>query len=258
MSTTTPIGICIYCGKTGIKLTDEHIVPKGFGNDAGDILHEASCSDCSKITGGFEMIMLRENLQPIRTVLQMKSRHHKPHETISQEVEYADGRAATIDVPFGKYRGMFVFPIFYPPSILENDLSQTNQIVDGFQTLNIGNGSNDNWYRDQGIIEYHAPAFKSNRGQAFARFFLKIAYCAAVKYYGYEKVKLSPVRKLILGSDEHIAVWFGNIRKDYFQTPAEKNALVRYAVDKIDGGRLLVSVQLFPAYDEMPTYHVII
>jgi hypothetical protein len=258
MNTPTPIGICIYCGNIEVKLTDEHIIPKGFGNDAGDILHEASCDNCSKITSGFELTMLRENLQPVRTVLQMKSRHHKPHQTIEQHVKYADGRLSTVNVPYDQYRGMFAMPIFHPPSFLKNDLTQTSQTVDELQTFYIGNSTNDDWYRKQGIVEYHVAAFKSNKDQSFARFFLKISYCAAVKYFGYERVKNSPVRELIIGNNKHIAVWFGNIRKNYFHTPAEKNSLARYAVDQIEGGRLLVSVQLFPLFDDAPTYHTII
>jgi hypothetical protein len=258
MSKATPIGICIYCGKTDVKLTNEHIVPRGFGNTSGDILHKASCDDCAKTTGSFEMTMLRENLQPIRTVLQMTSRHGAPHKTISQDVKYTDGTVSTMDVPYDKYRGVFAMPVFYPPSILANDMTQTHQVIDYMQTIHIGNTANDDWYRKQGIDQYHAPALKSNKNQAYARFFLKIAYCAAVKYHGYDRVKDSPVSDIILGKDKHIAVWFGNIPKNYFQTPSGKSDLVRYAVDEIEGGRLLVSVQIFSALKEAPVYHVII
>ncbi len=42
-----PAGFCIYCGRTDVDLTDEHVVPAALGGDV--VLPLASCDDCQKI-----------------------------------------------------------------------------------------------------------------------------------------------------------------------------------------------------------------
>jgi len=51
-------GICIYCGKAGVRLTDEHIVPLSLGGQ--HVIGEASCHDCAKVTSKFERDVARE------------------------------------------------------------------------------------------------------------------------------------------------------------------------------------------------------
>jgi HNH endonuclease len=41
----TSKGACIYCGTTGVKLTDEHIVPYSLGGS--HVLRDASCLQCA-------------------------------------------------------------------------------------------------------------------------------------------------------------------------------------------------------------------
>lgn len=257
MTQPIPLNICIYCGRTDVELTDEHIIPKGFGNTAGDILHKASCKDCAAITGAFELTMLRENLQPIRTAMRLASRRGTPT-TIPQLVEYTDGRQETIDVPHDKYLGSIGLPIFTPPSVLQLDYARTYLDAVEIQTFNIGKVANVKWYQERGIVQFHNYFFKSNKQQAFARFILKVSYCAAVKYYGYERVKNSPIPLIILNKNPHIAVWLGCLGWDTFPEPPAKNGLIRYAVGEIENNRLLVSLQFFPEIGDSPIYHTVI
>lgn len=257
MTQPIPIGVCIYCGKTDVKLTDEHIVPKGFGNTMGDILYEASCKECAAITSGFELVMLRENLQPIRTTLQLYSRSGKK-DTIPQRVRYHDGHEAEIDVPHDKYLSVIGLPVFEHPFVLQKVFDAGLLTITEMQTFNIGKIQNKTWYELQGIEEFHTYLLKSNKGQAFAKFVMKMSYCAAVKYYGYDRVKGSVVPLIILGKNPNIATWFGNMGgADTFPDPPESNSLVRYAVGEMDG-RLIVSFQFFPIFSDSPIYHTII
>ena len=50
-------GFCIYCGRSDVKLTDEHIVPLSLGGF--HVLLKASCRDCNKITSKFELEVMR-------------------------------------------------------------------------------------------------------------------------------------------------------------------------------------------------------
>lgn len=45
-------GKCIYCRKSDIVLSEEHIIP--YGLNGNQVLLNASCEDCSKITSAFE------------------------------------------------------------------------------------------------------------------------------------------------------------------------------------------------------------
>jgi hypothetical protein len=259
MSTTQFTGVCIYCGKTDVKLTDEHITPYAFGNVIGDILHDASCTSCAAITSSFELTMLRENFLPIRSVLQMPSRSKKAYGSVKQTVKYKDGSTKEIDVPHDKYLGQFALPIFQSPSYFAADFTKRLPVISELQTFNIGNVANKKWYEDQDIEQQLVHHIKSNKGQAYARFIMKIAYCAAVKYEGYEAVKDSPVRDLILGKDDHFGVYFGNLNDNQFTTPPPNNALIRYSVVSLDDSiKKLVAVQFFPFMEESPIYHTVV
>jgi len=52
-------GYCIYCGATGVRLTDEHVVPLALGGV--HILEDASCDTCADITKKFEQDVARSN-----------------------------------------------------------------------------------------------------------------------------------------------------------------------------------------------------
>jgi hypothetical protein len=256
MTQPTPLNICIYCGRTKVELTDEHIIPKGFGNIHGDILHKASCKDCAVITSAFELTMLRENLQPIRTVLQLAARSGKKM-TIRQKVRYYDGHESIIDVPYDKYVGIVGLPVFESPHALRRVFDAGLLTVTELQTFNIGRAQNKDWYELHGIEECHSFVFKSNKDQAFARFILKMSYCAAVKYYGYDRVEDSPVRHIILGNNPNYASWLGNLAIDTFSSPTAKNSLIRYTAEEREG-RVLVSLQFFPVFPQSPIYHTLI
>ncbi|MDB5161197.1 MAG: hypothetical protein JWO96_577 [Candidatus Saccharibacteria bacterium] len=259
MSTAQSIGACIYCDKTDVNLTDEHITPYAFGNVTGDILHDASCTSCAAITSSFELTMLRENFLPIRSVLQMPSRSKKAYGSVKQTVQYKDGTTKEIDVPHDKYLGQFGLPIFQPPSYFNADFTKRLPVIDELQTFNIGNVANRKWYEDQGIEQQLVHHIKSNKGQAYVRFIMKIAYCAAVKFEGYEVVKDSPVRNLILGDDDHFAVYFGNLEDNQFTEPPQNNSVMRYAVASLDNSnKKLVAVQFFPFMEESPIYHTVV
>src|SRR5260370_3199283 len=51
-------GVCIYCGQTDVRLTDEHIVPLALGGH--HVILEASCDACADITKRFEQDVARE------------------------------------------------------------------------------------------------------------------------------------------------------------------------------------------------------
>src|SRR5258708_6900327 len=57
-------GECIYCGARDVKLTDEHVVPFGFGGNVE--LLEASCVPCAEETSKCEREIARNVLSDFR------------------------------------------------------------------------------------------------------------------------------------------------------------------------------------------------
>lgn len=257
-SVTQPnkIGKCIYCGSTKSDLTNEHIIPFGFGNKTGDILHAASCRTCAKITSQSELYMLRTVFQNIRTVLQMKGRN-KPAKQILQRVKYLGGTEGDILVPYDKSITRIGMPVFQPPTIMQGDTSGKLATMTDMRIFDIGDASRKHWYEEHNITEMLAILLNRNKDHSFEKFIVKVAYCAGVRQLGLKAVESSPVRAIILGQDDHFATWFGNADMDYFGSPASNNTWARYRVDTTLNG-VVVSVQLFAFEKSSPVYHVVL
>lgn len=256
MSQPIRIGCCIYCGTTKTKLTKEHIIPYGFGNTNGDILHDASCMECSTIISKFEQFVLKKMFYDTRIVFQLKSRHTKLPKFIKQYVLKND-KWIMIDVPYKKYKSQIGMPIFDEPGIMRYDSFNSECKILAMQNINLGNSDRDDWYYDNDISFYKALAFPGSIDHSFEKFIMKIAYCASVKIEGYDCVKNSPIPKVLLGYDNRFAPWLGNTGHDYFKQPAKDNSWARYRVDKVSNG-IVASVQLFAAIHSSPIYNVII
>lgn len=66
-------GKCIYCGATGVKLTDEHVIPYALGKDA-TILDKACCETCQKIIQRYEQEVLKKQLGVFRAMVEAPTR----------------------------------------------------------------------------------------------------------------------------------------------------------------------------------------
>jgi hypothetical protein len=257
MSNPNPLNVCIYCGRNDVKLTDEHIVPYGLGNNTGDILHKASCEQCADATKLFEQRMQRDNLQPIRTVLQIKSRSGTPT-TIPQRVRFKDGHEETIEVPFNVFVGSVSLPVFTRPAIFSMEYDKSYLTMAGMCNIDLVPNKNTFWYEKQDIDEIYNYFIKTNKGQVYAKFLYKIAYCVAVKTWGYDTVKGSAIPLIILGKNSHYAVWLGCDDSLPIPTQIEATDYYWYGATILESGRRLVSIQLFPSLINSPIYRVIV
>lgn len=84
-------GKCIYCGASGVKLTDEHVIPYAIGKDA-TILEGACCEVCQKIIQPYEQEVLKKQLNVFRAMVGAPTRNkrHRPQTIILPLVEYDD------------------------------------------------------------------------------------------------------------------------------------------------------------------------
>lgn len=96
------VGCCIYCRRTGDKLTDEHVVPFSLGGNL--VLEKSSCLICAKATSRNERIVLRDFFGPFREALNFPTRRpaRRPSE-IELITSVGEDKAVSRMVPWHKY-----------------------------------------------------------------------------------------------------------------------------------------------------------
>lgn len=113
----SPVGKCIYCGRTD-ELTVEHVIPYGLGGKIE--LPEASCRDCAKITSKFERTCLRTMYGPLRLLYGMPSRRKKDRpSTLPLKIKrIASEEWSYLEVEQEKFPFLILFPYFSAPLAL--------------------------------------------------------------------------------------------------------------------------------------------
>jgi hypothetical protein len=99
-------GVCIYCGATGVKLTDEHILPLSLGG--GHVIADASCLACADVTKRFEQDVARELWGDARISYNAPSRRKKQRKTHIVLTD-PDNPGRTVKVPYGECPAPMVF-----------------------------------------------------------------------------------------------------------------------------------------------------
>src|SRR5712671_1076196 len=99
-------GACIYCGKTEMPLTDEHVVPFALGGQ--HILEDASCLACADVTKNFEQDVAREMWGGARTSYNAPSRRKKQRKKYILLTD-PENPARRIKVPYNEYPAAMVF-----------------------------------------------------------------------------------------------------------------------------------------------------
>lgn len=67
---------CIYCGESGAKLTEEHVIPFAIGKNA-TILEGACCDVCQRIIQPYEQEVLKKQLGTFRAMTGAPTRNKK-------------------------------------------------------------------------------------------------------------------------------------------------------------------------------------
>ncbi len=108
-------GACIYCHRSEVELTDEHIVPLSLGGQ--HVIRDASCHDCADITKKFEQDVARELWGDARTSYDAPSRRKKKRSTHVVLDDPSD-RSRKLRVPFSEYPAPMVFYLMGRAGIL--------------------------------------------------------------------------------------------------------------------------------------------
>lgn len=246
-----PVGRCIYCEATK-DLTREHIIPFGLSGTA--VLPNASCKSCSRITGAFELQVLRGSMRAARVLRRLRSRRNHADAPTTQRLTIVRGGVEElVELPLDQYPILLHFPIFPPPQFLTGKQSP-GIAVSGVHSILFGPLPEEVLRRLGGQKIIFSPP--GDQPHAFARMLAKIAYAMAVAQ-GFDKALNGPscVVPAILGEYANMGRWVGTITGPNRKYPG---LLHRVAIHTdLDRGLLLAEIQLF-ADSESPSYGVIL
>lgn len=188
-------GHCIYCQKPSNQLTDEHFVPSGLGGV--DILPNASCGACRKITHGFETTALRHTLGPGRYWLGIKGKkgNRRPTSWPAYRTD-EDGTQHRIDIPLDDFPFFMFLPKFKTGPNFRNAVPDGQYPVEDNGYICV---SEDHQEIARRLSKYGANEFRATMDYlTFARMLAKIALGHCVKTFGYDCF-VPIVTPLILG-----------------------------------------------------------
>jgi hypothetical protein len=112
----SPVHRCIYCPNDGSDgLGDEHIIP--FALNGTQILPQASCHECERITSYLDGFTARSVFWHVRTSAGMQSRSGLPDE-FPVILKFEDGREEKVMVPSVIAPLTLVLPKFRMPTLL--------------------------------------------------------------------------------------------------------------------------------------------
>jgi len=113
-------GKCIYCGRSDVPHTDEHILPFFIGGM--HVLCEASCDECAKITSKFERDVAKGMWEDARTSYNAPSRRKKKRKKhIFIDDQFNPGEK--LKIPFFEYPAPIIFYVMNTAGILKGDSS---------------------------------------------------------------------------------------------------------------------------------------
>lgn len=237
---TKKIGKCIYCGRSDVQLSDEHITPLGLSGKL--VLVEASCASDAKITGELERRVLRGMWFAARAALRTTTRHKKDREKHYPMVIERNGKPVKVYAPLEEHWKIIQLPIFPLPSHLDD-----RTYSDGIEYTSM-----DTYELDERGVEV-AARFGASRVVApeilaidFARFIAKMAYGYAIEKYGLEAFENIYVLSSILGQSNDIGRWVGCPTTREFPI-RECNISVGFIIES--SRELIVKIKMFPRFD---------
>jgi len=128
---------CIYCLRTGVPLSDEHIIPLGWAGNS--VMRKASCSDCAALTSRIERKILRDFWGPAREALNFPTRRPKRRaNTLSLPIDDGVTRQ-TLILPWHDYPAQIALFQLEKPGLLGGKEPSPSFTVLGTWIASLGN-----------------------------------------------------------------------------------------------------------------------
>lgn len=239
-----PVGKCIYCGRSAVTLTDEHIVAAAIHGVW--ILPKASCKRCQKITTKLEGHCFAGTLKPFRTQIGMYGRKKRIPKSFSLYVQHADGRERVDELPASKFPATLVIPHFKSlPTILGGVPPTPTDTIDAWGQILWPNGGYPQ-YQSGTRIGIFPSGFN---GGKWCRMLAKIAHSHAVAMKGVNGFK-PYLQKMIRGMDNSYNHYLGGT----LEIPPSDEFLHRLTINEWKSDRvpgkifLVVTVRIFASF----------
>jgi hypothetical protein len=259
MQLLQPINCCIYCGKSDIPLTDEHVIPFSLGGTV--VLPKASCKGCAKQTAKLEGYAGRHIFQDVRIEFGLPTRRPKERPThlpLRESFSPSPETAPIRLVPTKDYPGALILMMHEPAGILLGKSPEAPSTVQPF-IRQITDANRVKSLQEQNIA---AKLYREIKPDLIMRLIVKIALGVAVAACGIDGFKAS-VCDLILRRDKSPYYLAGGTTQEMveFPEPLSKGPIVHrvvaYSRNIGSTPHLLVQLQLF-AFLEAPIYTVVI
>jgi hypothetical protein len=243
-------GACIYCGASGVRLTDEHVIPLALGGF--HILEGASCDDCARITTRFERDVAREMWGDARTSYNAPTRRKNERKTHIILSDPSDPNKR-VKVPYSEYPAAMVFYKMGRAGLLEGlpenvDVSSAWQFV-AIHDQKKAKGFQEKWGVPLTSRFRHVP-------ESFARLLAKIGYCnllCALDPGDFRPICLP----YILGTKPNPSYVIGGTFEIDEPTPGLGYVLRTAGFIENDRLMLITEIRLF-ADNSTPTYHAVV
>lgn len=199
-----PVGFCIYC-ESRDGLTDEHIVPFGFGGRL--LLPKASCKQCNELTSRAERTCLRKMYGSLRLLYGLPTRRPTDRpDTLPLKAKLTptsewESRA----VPQEDYPFLVLFPLMEEPGAINGAemLDAAGPAAREFWIRGASPSHDFNALLEELVRKMRVHAVKPEAQHdmlAFCRVLSKIAFAYAVAELGFEVAK-SPVARFAIDGD---------------------------------------------------------
>jgi hypothetical protein len=243
-------GACIYCGASGVRLTDEHVIPLALGGF--HVLEGASCDDCARITTRFERDVAREMWGDARTSYNAPTRRKKERKT---HIILSDPNdpSKRVKVPYSEYPAAMVFYKMGRAGLLEGlpntvDVSSAWQFV-GIHDQDKAKGFQEKWGVPLTSRFRHVP-------ESFARLLAKIGYCNLL--CALEPGDFRPICvPYILGKKPNPSYVVGGTFEIAEPIPGLGYVLTTAGFIESDRLMLITEIRLF-ADNSTPIYHAVV
>lgn len=243
-------GVCIYCRRIGLRLTDEHIFPYSMGGS--HVIRNASCDDCARLTSRFELDVARELWGDARVSFNFPSRRKKKRKKhFLHPDRYNPGKS--LSIPMDEYPAPMVFYQMQKAGILQG-LPEAVDLSPQWILISVC----DQEKIDNFIEKYGQPPIAKFRHvpDSFARLLAKIAYGQILCSLDPEDFR--PIcLPYILGQKSNPSYVVGGRASSSELKPGIGYELKSHCI-KFPGRLLIMSEIQFLSNCHTPSYHVLV
>lgn len=252
----SPIGECIYCGKTEdeTELKKEHIVPYSLAGNS--FLPKSSCQECESITSAIEGKCVAKMYKLLRLRFDIQTRRRKKRIKSMPIQVILDGKSTIIDLPVNGLLGILGFVHFPVPGFLRIPEEHLENFVG--TKLSVRNIMP----KDMSIWEQkNISSVKSSitfQVETHALMMAKIAHCIAVGTFGINNFDKLLTGFILKQETKGLAYLVGGVKEIEPPIVLNNHHQVSWEITKKDFNLyyILIKIRLF-SYLGGPTVQVI-